>query len=400
MKRAVIAVASTLALSVTMATLSAPVLASPGRPGAVPRGAVTRIDTQQAEVRGDAGAVGFGQTLAISGTTLVVGAPDDASGGRAGVGLVYVFTRTSAGWHQSGELQGTDTFANDGFGQSVAISGPTVVVGATGYGSRGGHVYVFARQAAGWRQAAELQGGDTVGGDGFGKAVAISGNTIVVGAAAHPRGGRAYVFSGTAGGWRQTAELAGTHSGPYDGFGGALAVSGGTVVVSALLHAGLMGVLDVFSDTAHGWRLTAELSGPLAKSYFGKSVAISANIIVAGATGSPSGTGWAYVFTKTASGWHRTGALENLDAAPRDYFGQSVAISGSTIVVGAALQSRGGRAYTFAGTAAGWRQTGELMASDAVPYDWFGSSLAVSGTDVVVGAPYYPSAGRAYVFQI
>lgn len=399
MKRAVIAVASTLALSLTTATLSASALASPGGPGALHQAAATLSGTQQAEIKGAAGAVGFGQTLALSGTTLVVGAPDSAVGGRAGVGLVYVFTKTAAGWRQTGQLEGSGTFAHDGFGQSVAISGSTVVVGAKGDASGAGHAYVFVR-AAGWRQAAELQGSDTVAGDGFGAAVAVSGNTIVVGAAALRTGGRVYVFDNSGGSWRQTAELSGSHSGPYDGFGEALAVSAGTVVVSALLHAALSGALYVFSHTAQGWRQTAELGGPLAKSYFGKSVAISANLIVAGATGSPSGTGWAYVFTKTAAGWHRTGALENLDAAPRDYFGQSVAISGSTIVVGASLQSKGGRAYTFTDTAAGWRQTGELKASDAVPYDWFGSSLAVSGTDLVVGAPYYSGTGRAYVFQM
>jgi hypothetical protein len=76
-----------------------------------------------------------------------------------------------------------------------------------------------------------------------------------------------------------------------------------------------------------------------------------------------------------------------------------VAISGSTIAVGASLQSGGGRAYTFTKTATGWREAAELRSSDAIRYDWFGDSLAVSGTDVFVGAPYYSGTGRAYVFE-
>ena len=112
-----------------------------------------------------------------------------------------------------------------------------------------------------------------------------------------------YLFNrDRAGVWHQTAELKGPAPSSYDGFGDAVAISDGTVVVGALLHADLLGSVYVFSATAGGWHESAQLTGILAKSYFGKSVAISGGTVVVGATGSSSGTGWAYVFTKTASG--------------------------------------------------------------------------------------------------
>ncbi len=413
MKKAVIAIASSFALCLAITTMDvplgpralfgplAPALASPARAEAAGPAAAVPNAKQLLEIRGATGAVGFGQALAVSGSTLVVGAPYSSWGGRADVGLVYVYNQSGAGWQLVAELRGPEAIAHEGLGESIAVSGSTVVVGAPGYDSSAGHAYVFTKSGTGWHQAGELQGSDTVAHDRFGGSVAVSGNTIVVGAGSRADGGRAYLFTSTGGRWHQTAELTGSDTARYDGFGDAVTVSGATVVVGALFHAGLSGAIYVFSDGARGWHQAAELKGILARSYFGKSVAISGSIIVAGATGSSAGAGWAYVFTATASGWHRTATLENTDAAPRDYFGQSVAISGSTIVVGASLQAEGGRAYTFTRTAAGgWHQATEMGASDGVAYDWFGDALAISGADVVVGAPYYSGTGRAYVFEM
>jgi hypothetical protein len=99
-----------------------------------------------------------------------------------------VFTKTASGWKQVAELKGSDTVAFDDFGGSVAISGTTAVVGESD------KAYVFIRTATGWKQAAELKGSDTVVGDEFGFSVAISGTTAIVGALGHAGGGRAYVF--------------------------------------------------------------------------------------------------------------------------------------------------------------------------------------------------------------
>jgi hypothetical protein len=136
----------------------------------------------------------FGSSVAISGGTLVVGAPWAQNQGRA-----YVFTRSPAGWRQIAELVGSDSNAGDDFGGSVAISGSTIAVGARGHynnSNQTGEVYVFRQGATGWQQAAELLGSDVRDRSGFGASVAITGGMIAAGASATSGGqpGRVYVF--------------------------------------------------------------------------------------------------------------------------------------------------------------------------------------------------------------
>ncbi|MGP8207297.1 MAG: FG-GAP repeat protein, partial [Acidimicrobiales bacterium] len=98
--------------------------------------------------------------------------------------------------------------------------------------------------------------------------------------------------------------------------------------------------------------------------------------------------------------------LAGPDGRGYDWFGSSVAVSGSTIVVGApavADASSGiGRAYVFTRTATGWHESGELAGSGSIAHDWFGDAVAISGSTIVVGAPSVsvltPGLGRAYVF--
>ena len=119
-----------------------------------------------------------------------------------------MFIKAAKTWHQAAELGASDHAAgNDNFGVSVAASGATIVVGDDGHAS-GGRAYVFTKAATAWHQAAKLAGSDTVANDHFGASVAASGSTIVVGASGHSlNAGRAYVFTKAATGWRQAAKL-------------------------------------------------------------------------------------------------------------------------------------------------------------------------------------------------
>jgi hypothetical protein len=116
-----------------------------------------------------------------------------------------VFTRRSGSWRQVAELKGSDTVAGDELGYAVAVSGMTVVVGVYQAGGVG-RAYVFTEAAGSWEQVAELKGSDTVAGDDFGYAVAVSGTTVLVGAS---NASRVYVFTKSATGWTQTAALEG-----------------------------------------------------------------------------------------------------------------------------------------------------------------------------------------------
>jgi hypothetical protein len=337
----------------------------------------------------------FGFSVATSGTTAVVG----AIGHARYAGRAYVFDKTASGWKQVAELKGSDTAASDEFGSSVAISGTTVVVGAGNHASYAGEAYVFDKTASGWEQVAELKGSDTAAGDYFGWSVAISGTTAVVGAYGHSgKAGRAYVFTKTAGGWTQAAELDGSDTVAGDQFGSAVSLSGTTAVVAATNRADGAGRAYVFTKTATGWTQTAELKGSdtAAGDHFGWSVTISGAAAVVGAFHHAGIAGRAYVFAKTASGWRQTAELKGSDTAAGDGFGISAAISGATTVVGATGAEGTGRAYMFTETAAGWKQTAELKGSDTVAGDEFGLSTDLSGAVAVVGAD---SAGRVYVFQ-
>ena len=177
-----------------------------------------------------------------------------------------MFTKAAKGWVQTAELERPDTIAGDGFGHSVAVSGETMVVGAPGNEANAGAAYVFTDGGMGWQET-ELRGPDTVAKDHFGDSIAIFGNTVVISAPGHASdAGRVYVFSKTPTGWHPTAELRGSEIvGPKDGlgddFGSSVAVWGSSIVVGAGLADEDAGRAYVFAKTAAGWHRVAYLVG-------------------------------------------------------------------------------------------------------------------------------------------
>ncbi len=274
-------------------------------------------------------------------------------------------TALMSSYKQVVELEGADTVAGDGFGHAVAAWGDSVVVGAPDHGSQG-RANVFSKASARWRRDAELEGSGIVTNSGFGCSAGISGSTIVIGALGQAdNAGRAYVFHKTATGWKQAAELKGSDTIADDFFGGSVAISGTTIVVGALGHRMGAGRAYVFHKTATGWKQVAELKGSdtIADDFFGSSVAISDQTIAVGAYQKDS-EGRAYVFAKKPTSWRQVAELKGSDTVARDDFGFSVAVSRNTIVVGAlAHAAQTGRAYVFRGTAAGWFQVAELKGS-------------------------------------
>jgi len=336
----------------------------------------------------------FGISVAISGSTAVVGADDKNStaGENNGSGAAYVFTQSGTTWSQQAELTAPDAAANDYFGYSVAISGSTVVVGAYGNKVNTGAAYVFTQSGTTWPLQAELTDPDATIGDYFGRSVAISGSTVLV----YGGGGvYVYVLSGTT--WSEQAELTGPGDSEDDTLGWTIAISGSTVLAD-----GSAGV-DVFTRSGTTWSEQAELTDPgdSEDDGFGSSVAISGSTAVVGAEGGGSFTGAAYVFTQSGTTWSQQAELTASDGAAQDYFGESVAISGSTVVVGASgNEATTGTAYVYVQSGTTWPQQAELTASDGGDGDNFGLSVAISGSTVMVGAPYHGSmaSGAVYVF--
>jgi hypothetical protein len=396
-----------------------------------------RIDpfVQAAALTSSDGAAGDlgGRAVAISGNTIVVGAETHTVGPNQGAGAVYVFTTPSGGWAnatQTAELTATEATSGHEhhLGNSVGISGNTIVAGAPGAGPHPsqGAAYVFAKPAGEWKdatQTAELIGSDGAEGDATGyEAVAISGSTVVMGARSHGSGhGALYVFTEPGGGWAacplvggvntcgQTAKLTVAAS---TELGIAVSISENTI---AALGQGDPAYVFVKPESAwaDATKATAELtasSGAILTDGTAQ-IAISGNTLVEGSWQGDA----LYVFEKPAGEWANatteTAALTASDGTPGNDLGFSVAVEGNTIVAGAPQQEEGangvqGALYVFTEPAKGWEnatQNQELTASEGVKGELLGWDVAINGETIVGGAPERKIGansrqGTAYVF--
>jgi uncharacterized RmlC-like cupin family protein len=349
---------------------------------------------------------GFGHAVAISGETAVVGADGDDIGGNINQGSVYIFVRTGTNWSLQQKITASDAAAGDLFGDSVAISGETIAVGAQGDDSSRGSVYVFVRTGTNWNQQQKITASDGIAFDSFGSSIAISSETIAIGALADDIGmnenqGSAYIFVRSGTNWTQQQKLVASDGAPFDAFGFSVTISGETIVVGALADdIGMnesQGSAYVFVRSGTNWNQQQKLTAAdgLAQENFGWSVSISGETIVVGAVNSTVGgniaQGSAYVFIRTGTNWNQQQKLNASDGGASDFFGESVAISGETIVIGATGDNIGnnsdqGSAYVFVRTGASWNQMQKLTASNGQAGDQFGISIAINGVTILVGA--------------
>ena len=265
----------------------------------------------------------FGWNVAIDGDVIVVSASNETNGGGQGV---YVFRRAGDEWALEAKLAPSEEGDDYFFGQDIDVSGDTIVAGAKGraafVGTNAGVVFVFQRRGSGWAESAILEASDAFVQDHFGRAVAIAGDTIVVGAykedSAGADGGSVYVFARDAaapGGWREETKLIARSTGTRDWFGYEVGTDGTTVVVGAP-HVNLAepeifraGLVAVFRRSGDGWVQVAELvagdavaAGPSAE--FGWAVDVQDGVLAVGAwlaaTEAGPAAGRAYAYTVAA----------------------------------------------------------------------------------------------------
>jgi len=260
------------------------------------------------------------------------------------------------------KLTASDGAAGDSFGWSVAFFGDTALVGAPfgdGTGADQGSAYVFIKPVSGWvnmTQTAKLTASNGAGGDEFGRSVALSGNIALVGAYGDDAyKGSAYIFVKPISGWgnmTQTAKLTASNGAGGDEFGHSVVLSGDIALVGAPFGNGTVadqGSAYIFEKPASGWedmtetaKLTA--SDGAVNDTFGNSVALSGDTALVGAKGDDApvtNRGSAYIFTKPVDGWVTTSIytakLTASDGAANDYFGGSVVLSEGTALVGASV---------------------------------------------------------------
>lgn len=337
----------------------------------------------------------FGFAVACQGDTIAVGALFADVAGPGGTtlrdaGAVYIFDRGRDGWQASAKLTAVDAAQNDAFGFALSMSRDGLLIGAP-YADQPaptalldvGAAYVYSRTTGGWNVDSKLLARDGAASDFFGRAVALSGETALVGAmyrdvkvgdVVADDAGAAYIFAHRAGRWTQTQMLTAEDPKSRDLYGFAVALADDVAVVGAYL--------TDLPDSPGGV--------------------------------SRGNAGAAYAYRRSSDTFAPRGKLVAPDAARDDYFGTSVAVSSGRLLVGAIYadldlpdgtrRSNAGAVYAFAPSGDTWRMQSKLVAGDAGDRDALGRSVALSGDTALLAAPGkllagLPDVGAAYFFE-
>ncbi|KAL1496791.1 hypothetical protein AB1Y20_014379 [Prymnesium parvum] len=356
----------------------------------------------------------LGESVALSGDTLAVGAPleDSCATGVnttaatdddcADAGAVYVYTRSGTTWTFEAYVKAPNTGAGDKFGLPISLSGNTLAVGASVEGScattistiaatddgcaNAGAVYVYTRSGTTWTFEAYVKASNAGGGDYFGHSVSLSGDTLAVGAQREGScatniattaatddscadAGAAYVFTRSASTWTLEAYVKAPNAAGGDRFGWSISLSADTLAVGAYYE-------DSCATTVNTTAATDDIC---------------------------TLSGAVYVFTRSGTTWTLEAYVKAPNAAAFDNFGHSVAVSGDALAVGAFPEAScatgvsttaatddactdAGAAYVFTRSGTTWTFEAYVKAPNAAAGDYFGFSLSLSGDTLAIGA--------------
>jgi FG-GAP repeat len=368
------------------------------------------VGTNEASIADPGGNPGdhFGASVATAKGIAVVGAPDVSD-----QGVVDVYVKTHGVWSTTPTtLDDPGATADDEFGYSVAVSGKTIVVGAPGTDSFAGAAYVYVKGATTWgpNPTRTIADPGSTTGDEFGYSVAIKGANLVVGSPNYGSEGAAYIYvdNGT---WPATPTkvLNDTAATGNDEFGFSVSLTGKAVIVGAPGTDSFTGAAYAYVKGATSWPTTASVSladpGAEANDYFGLSVFVAGKNAIIGAPGTDSLDGAAYIYTRSATtGWPSLPSVSYAGPASKaSEFGYSVADSHYAAVMGAyQADSDAGTTYIYPKQPTGWSGTASAVIHDpaATSGDNFGNAVAVYKKIAVVGASATNGqAGEAYVFK-
>jgi prepilin-type N-terminal cleavage/methylation domain-containing protein len=363
----------------------------------------------------------FGEDVDVDGDTMVISGPYAETAAGDDQGAVWVFRRDGAGtWVHTATLTAPNAHAYSHYGAAVAIDAGTIAVGSTeapfeyneeyGYWNYTGAVYIYTGSGATWTLRTTIAANpDGSVWDDFGEAVDLQDGTLVVGAprdnGAVSQSGKAYVYTGSGATWTLQAQLAAPDGARGDLFGKVVALDGDTVAVAAPEKASRTGAVYVFDRTGTTWSAATKLgfSGAGADAQIGSSLALDGDTLAVGAVNySSSAPSTVYVMHRSGSTWVEQAALQGL---PGDQLGAAVALDGGRLWVGAPKSyNTGDLAYgavlTYERDGSTWAQTGRLVHDDETVWSGtFGTELAVTGTQVVVGDHGFDSPANGETFQ-
>ena len=389
----------------------------------------------------------YGRSVALVGDTLVVGEDygSNASIGSGVMGHLYIHERHDGGFNNWGVtkiITPSDGADGHGLGTSLAFDGNTLIAGATtanGNTNETGAAYIFERNHGGtnnWGEVAKLVAPDGQSRDRFGWAVALDGDTAVVGARWHDNGGfdrgSAYIFERNHGGannWGFVKEIAASNPAHSDVFGVSVAINGDTIFVGASgkdlngSETGLVYVFERDEGGANNWGEVMQMAqdSPLLNDNFGASLATEDDLLIVGAPEpSTSRSGAAYIFERDQGGINNWGQVDKITPSDGHANGRfsssalSLAIHNGIIVVGAhhtdGLVNHSGTAYVYEpdpNTPNQWLESAKLVASDGISDDEFGLTVSVYEETIAAGAYLHDelcnfssncNSGAAYIF--
>ncbi len=405
---------------------------------------IEREGSQQAYLKASNAEAGdmFGPMIAMSGDTLVVGAPEEDSNSKAidgdqnnnsleASGAVYVFTNRGDSWVQQAYLKPSDALADDYFGLSVAISGDTLVIGAVhapifrpgaNTATRPGVAYVFTRTQGKWGQVSRLSPTTGSNGDWFGYNVAAEGDMIAIGAPRDAGSGAAYIYERIGGEWREQKKVKASPVVMNAMFGTSLAVSNTTLVVGSADDGSDMndaGSAHVFTRGAGEWAQTQRLVGnPIAAgANFGYAMAMKGDHLLIGAPRALSIGTWAstapgevFAYRRNGTSWEFKERLRALLPRTSDSFGSAVAMTADAAAIGSCGDASGasgiggdasrrdagyaGAGYLFALEGDKWKLSAYIKAQEPDGYDSLGFGAAISEDAAAFSAIWEESAAR------
>ncbi len=343
----------------------------------------------------------LGISVDIDENTIVAGAQGDDNS----TGAAYVFVKNGGQWIQQAKLQANDAAENELFGRKVAISGDTIIVGTRGDQSGYGAAYIFVRNGETWTQQAKLS--DGVLNSHYGVSVAVDGDTAVVGAA--NVGGSVYVYTRSGTTWTLQQNFSAGDTASNDYFGGAVAIEGDTLFIGNRYGDALnydTGEFYIFTRNGGVWSQSQKFypSQPKVSSFMGTNLDLEGDWAIVGAecsSGYYNYPGYAYIYKKNSGSWSEHQIITASDSAVSDLFGRDVAISDEKILVGASYTVNYCSSYLFKFNMTSWSEDQKIY--ETTYNDKYGYSVAIDKNTAVVGA-YWDSemasrTGAVYVYE-
>jgi choice-of-anchor B domain-containing protein len=337
----------------------------------------------------------FGGSLAVGGDEVLVGSARSGSA----AGEIYRYTRSADGaWVESARLRASDGMAGDNFGRAMALHGALLVVGATGHANTTGAGYVFERDTQGnWAERGRLMPEDAVEGMAFGRAMGVAGDFVLMAAAGrNKQTGAVYVFRNQGGAWKQHSMFSAAETVEGDLFGLSLAADGEWAVVGSPVREKGTGAVYLFKydPATDAWTEHTELQvdGLEENAQFGAALMLTQGYLFVGAPGVKGFTGAVYMFHyDSESGiWQPMPTLVPFDSMSRLGFGAAFGANENQVLVGAqGANNFGGIVYVLSGDSQSqvWTGASKLRGSTTESGHGFGSFVAVNGNVAAVGSP-------------